>query len=1312
MVSETLSSSELASLVQELEYFLSFPKLLSASLEDLCLVGAEKRYSYTSCNYSLIKLLGECAALQLSLLDVVFGRLLLVSAADSKASEVTYKLVLQQLRWLERIPDQLTFASKVLSFLDAACDEMDKTSTAVSYLPEIVPNAMHNMAADWLLELLKSKPRLLLPVIDSLCSLSLDSEHSERISAQLCDSIARYNLEELPVVLKFLLLGNMNSPATVKRSTELVLSSLRLEDLVEDCSSKWLVLLQVVMVSLNSSSNLQSLILQLCSSSDTTLSAFELICLLSIPNAMKKVEKVFVKRLANKRLHPKTLTFVVERFATISSDLAASLIGLASSLIESSTATHLGFKRTGNAMASICIIIYEKLIECLAWKEATPIVHALVAHIGSGQPTQMNAALQCLDKVASKSAEKLSPFIFSLKTLIDSIPIFSLDQVFVLFSVLSRLGLVCQPGLVDELFILVRKWLTVSLHKGCMAGLALFLESAAFEPHAEDANKVFDALYSGCKSVPLFYDELAERLPSAKRLNPQLLKNIQESLTDEFTTQFCWTSEVVDEHNAEHPLEKLEIVDHLDGLESSTCVRIGGRDDGLLSLGILTSSFKLLAAISTAQGDTDLEALDALLGAGIVWDGCDENASGASGDVHDNDGACVSYKRAECLYHTVCWYKECVNVFSACPSSKAKVLKRVESLPSLLSSLSDYVGSNLNVASVSGNFNIFNGVSSLSQLLPYCRHFRLETLSSLLQETELQVPTVELLLREWNDLVGRVLEVLCVQKHSYHFLSESTAQTPLSCPTGSLSGYSGGPYATSLQASKKRARNSKGGIWTNELSNILREMNSATTWARISSSCILEYVWSPLENLVGMLLSENHATELDLTLVGECLTASFAIPADAKRLSMDITALLVERVVTFLNSQSTASAKVIVLLLCSLVSLEKQLANSEILTAVDLSRLWDNFWDAPDWDDWASLKVGISKHVPNLTSLVPLFYYYSTNPLLRMEAFLKRFQDHKQSVNEGEESAELPIYMKDDTEFLIYRASFQTLVQTLSKICDAKFGALDEDGTILSSGSGGDFTVQSVLKRFPPAYRPSKEALKDDALELFALCTRLFSELLNGVRYFEGNKVVLQHSMRYGRQFVDLVRQQVIPKFLKPLLTLNSGAEGIPIAQRLLRNVQMGTRQLQIVCGHAKASKDASLTTQVPALRKSLEALVYEVKLILEEGNCLDAFWVGNLKHKSLQGEILQSQLPLHVYDESKVAPPALSEQIVDVGAGTDAEEAANDDSQSTCPNTENCEDQENTNGNCETASFPISKDQTNNESELRYQQSLKRRKI
>eukprot|EP00042_Codosiga_hollandica_P056682 m.822746 g.822746 ORF g.822746 m.822746 type:complete len:144 (+) comp59401_c1_seq19:3694-4125(+) len=77
----------------------------------------------------------------------------------------------------------------------------------------------------------------------------------------------------------------------------------------------------------------------------------------------------------------------------------------------------------------------------------------------------------------------------------------------------------------------------------------------------------------------------------------------------------------------------------------------------------------------------------------------------------------------------------------------------------------------------------------------------------------------------------------------------------------------------------------------------------------------------------------------------------------------------------------------------------------------------------------------------------------------------------------------------------------------------------------------------------------------------------------------------------------------------------------------LIKEWQISTRFLQILCGHTKVLRDDSLTTHVPPLKRCLETFVYRTKAMLAANNCASAFWLGTLKHRDLGGKVVSSQI-------------------------------------------------------------------------------------
>ncbi|KAG0207657.1 Fanconi anemia group D2 protein [Mortierella sp. GBA30] len=140
-------------------------------------------------------------------------------------------------------------------------------------------------------------------------------------------------------------------------------------------------------------------------------------------------------------------------------------------------------------------------------------------------------------------------------------------------------------------------------------------------------------------------------------------------------------------------------------------------------------------------------------------------------------------------------------------------------------------------------------------------------------------------------------------------------------------------------------------------------------------------------------------------------------------------------------------------------------------------------------------------------------------------------------------------------------------------------------------------------------------------------------------------KEVLAVTLRHSKVFME----QFIKRIL-PFLGVHFRGHQDTVARIFKNHLQAATRSLQYtlinadinriiqnVCGHAKASRQETLVAMVPAIKKTMESLIFEVKLMLENNDASAAFWLGNLKHRNLAGEEISSQLPEISEDEIEV---------------------------------------------------------------------------
>lgn len=125
------------------------------------------------------------------------------------------------------------------------------------------------------------------------------------------------------------------------------------------------------------------------------------------------------------------------------------------------------------------------------------------------------------------------------------------------------------------------------------------------------------------------------------------------------------------------------------------------------------------------------------------------------------------------------------------------------------------------------------------------------------------------------------------------------------------------------------------------------------------------------------------------------------------------------------------------------------------------------------------------------------------------------------------------------------------------------------------------------------------------------------------IQYTKGHpsfekRQVLSLALRNSRVFIEM--------FLKKMKTLeklfNAHQRGVV---EVIKELQTATRQLQNVAAHGKILRDPSMAKEVPAIKKALESLIISAKAMAEANNCLEAVWVGNLKHRDITGAEVQA---------------------------------------------------------------------------------------
>ncbi|XP_067618049.1 Fanconi anemia group D2 protein homolog isoform X2 [Eurosta solidaginis] len=146
-------------------------------------------------------------------------------------------------------------------------------------------------------------------------------------------------------------------------------------------------------------------------------------------------------------------------------------------------------------------------------------------------------------------------------------------------------------------------------------------------------------------------------------------------------------------------------------------------------------------------------------------------------------------------------------------------------------------------------------------------------------------------------------------------------------------------------------------------------------------------------------------------------------------------------------------------------------------------------------------------------------------------------------------------------------------------------------------------------------YREDKMKMWEKSCELFNMLLEIVKSLdvpRNFQLFLKYAHIYLKMLLQHGLQVVDQ--------------KLRNDPERV---SEFLKNLQTVTRFLHNLCCHSKALRNTAIIGQIPALRETVETLVFRVKALMTANKCSSVFTMGNLKNKDLHGDEILTQSSL-----------------------------------------------------------------------------------
>uniref|UniRef100_A0A674BZD5 FA complementation group D2 n=1 Tax=Salmo trutta TaxID=8032 RepID=A0A674BZD5_SALTR len=1135
---------------------------------------------------SLLRMLLGIEMLQVLVINTLFEKLpeFMFDGAGQDGLNIP-RVIVNQLKWLDRIIDSKELAGKLMQLVSVASVEIQRD--IITSLPEILEDSQHSDIARELNSLLQENTQLTVPILDAFSSLNLSSTLLAEVRVSVMATLSAVHLEDLPVVVKFILHSISSSDALE------VVCDLRKKLELELC-----VLPPVLQAS-------QSHIF-LQHTNTLLISADVALVLDGIKSAVrfqKTTSEAWLKvgRKGNYRCYINSLLLFHHVTLPVLFCYFPSILALAQSLLRSPDPCVVPI---GGHMYRLSFTAFDSYCQ-------QEVVGSLVTHVCSGVGGEVDVALELLCGLVTEKPSEMALYAVFVKGILDYMDNLTPQQIRRLFHLLSGLAFGQQQQgthIQDDMHIVVRKQLSSTVPKykrigiigAVMAGpLSVQSESRAdaLSWCLENVTALLELVRSCSESSPeaaaLYYDELANLVLtctldplvqvclSHKPSRHTLYNNLPSALPPlvcprSFPFPACMMYNLDDEESqggiAINLLQLLsDDLQHKGELWS----KIGNnKTQRRVSPLCLSPFFRLLRLCEEQQHQGDLEEIDALLGCPLILTDMDVVEKSESLSKPEREFLCGL------LFHTINWFREVVNAFCSQkdPEMKMKVVTRLQNItylqtllertlaatPGYAPPLANFDGESTEGVPLSSSsaYSLYQGIKLdfLVFLLPLQDHAEKEKVQEatrpgvslvsyrpFFRELDMEVLSVlqcGLLSRSLLDseLHSKVREEVQLGPAELVFLLEDMWRK----------------LEFSLTAAPaKRVPFFKGKTDKSVGFSHLQQKSPKD----IAACCVqlLPTLCTHLENCHNhfqTLLPENQGV----------VDASGLDVREHQLLSSAYQLLLQVLHTTFSWSVTPRHNTTCTLLPFRTVSSQRLTFNKMTITQ------------------------GLVTVVPERL-FPPLLY----TPL-RCSIYLEHTDDVLKAVEEiaGEGIPELLNSAKG--------ASSRTW-PTLNRL------------TFLVFYKGMMGVLEKAVRKIPPG----RNSDSTEKLLTWNLAVRDFHILVNLVKVFD-NRPVLNVCLKYGRLFLE--------SFLKlgmPLLDFSFKKHKEDV-QSLLKTFQLSTRQLHHMCGHSKIRQDTILTNHVPALKKSLEQFVYRVKAMLTLNHCQEAFWLGNLKNRDLKGEEILTQ--------------------------------------------------------------------------------------
>ncbi|KFM11108.1 Fanconi anemia group D2 protein, partial [Aptenodytes forsteri] len=1226
------------------------------------------------------------------------------------------RLIINQFKWLDRLLDSQDLVKKLMEMVSVS--PVPIQHDIITSLPEILEDSQQSEVARELSCLLKQGRRLTVPILDALSRLDLDAGLLAEVRQSTMTIVPSVKLEDLPVVVKFILHNVKAADAVevisdLRKNLDLSSCVLPLQILGSQKKLKSQVQASSSVSQVTTSQNCVKLLFDVIklavrfqkdvseawikaienSTSVSDHKVLDLIVLLLIHSTntknRKQTEKVLRSKIRLGCMPEQLMQNAFQNHSLVIKDFFPSILALAQTFLHSAHPAIVSF---GSCMYKQAFAAFDSYCQ-------QEVVTALVTHVCSGNETELDISLDVLTDLVILHTSLLMRYATFVKTILDSTQKLNPCQIRKLFYILSTLAFSQrQEGsyIQDDMHMVIRKWLssTVPNHKQMgIIGAVTMIGSVALKRNEGDGSSLerpelnserdgqlstlLDLVGFCCEQKPevlaLYYDELASLIEKQKgNLDLQLLDEFGKSLVEDFPSDFVVDLSPTVDGSFLFPVKSLY---NLDEDESQGAIAInllplvsqselGRVTDGMsnqskrvVSPICLSPCFRLLRLYTGEQNSGSLEEIDALLGCPLYLTDLEVEGKLDSLSKQEREFLC------SLLFYALNWFREVVNAFCQQQDAemKGKVLTRLQNITELQNVLGKCLAATPGYVPPPATFDseALEAVPSINAVGPVRKRNGRKKKTDGSKAGSADRSQVD------DSSEGNQPDIELSE------LEKTAAEREAGNPLAQLQSYR--PYFRELDLEVFTVLHC--GLLTKsvldtEMHTEAREvvqLGPAELCFLLDDLCWkLEHVLTPgstrrvpfpkasYKDIGFSHLCQRSPKEVAMSVVKllkplcnhmENMHNYFQVIVTRNRDVEDEPGVNIQE-----HQLMSSCYQQLLLTFRSLFAWNgfSQHENTDLLRSA-LQVLADRL--KPGETEFLLLEELISEsfhYLLNFQQSVPSFHcaFILTQLLIaiaekpmagwkkeKMASLAKQFLCQSWVKPSGDREKGSQFNSALHTLLCVYLEHTDNILKAIEEISSvgvpelinsAKDGCSSTYPTLSRQTFPVFFRVmmaqlESSVKSIPAGKPSDSSEVQLEKLLRWNIAVRNFHILVNLVKVFD-SRPVLSICLKYGRLFVE-----AFLKLAMPLLDYSFKKHRDDV-QSLLKTLQLSTRQLHHMCGHSKIRQDIGLTNHVPLLKKSLEQFVYRVKAMLAFNHCQEAFWVGILKNRDLQGEEILSQ--------------------------------------------------------------------------------------